>query len=151
MCIQSFGRAHSPTSAFAEEVVAAGLLRGVEGGAELVDARPMVLRVAAEGDVERLEEAVHARLHGLGRGGGAGDGRGSLVDHDAIGEVCGHQEVVLNTKGPLARPRDEALDDLDRGDALLAVEVRRGLVNQVEVRRLAQRGDEGDPLQLPPR
>ena len=54
-----------------EEEGAARLLLDVLDAVELVDARPVVLRVAAVGDLERLEEGVHAVEQRLRRGGRA--------------------------------------------------------------------------------
>ena len=57
------------------------------------------------------------------RSGGGGDGRLALKDDDTVGEVGGHDEIVLDDEGRLLRVHDEALDDAGRDDTLLGVEV----------------------------
>lgn len=52
-----------------EEIVAAGLLLLVHLTVVLVDPWPVIVGVAAEGDVQRLEEAVAARRERFGRTG----------------------------------------------------------------------------------
>ena len=69
-----------------EEEGAARLLLDVLDAVELVDARPVVLRVAAVGDLERLEEGVHAVEQRLRRGGRALDARLAAVDDDPVRE-----------------------------------------------------------------
>ncbi len=98
--------------------------------------------------VAHLEELVHAREQRLRRGGRALHAWLSRVDDDAVREVGGHDEVVLHDEGRLLRVQDEALDDLRRHDALLGVEVGRGLVDEVDVGGLAQAERERDALQL---
>ena len=53
-------------------------------------------------------------------------------------EVGGHDEVVLDNEAALLGVHDEPLDHLSRDDALLRVQVRARLVDQVDVGGLAQ-------------
>mmetsp|Transcript_42404 Transcript_42404/g.99326 ORF Transcript_42404/g.99326 Transcript_42404/m.99326 type:complete len:433 (-) Transcript_42404:835-2133(-) len=131
-----------------EEEVARRLLLDVFHRIELVDARPVVLGVAAVRDLEGPEELVHAGEQRLRRRGRARDRRHAFVDDDAVGEVGGHDEVVLDDEGRLLRVHDEALDHLGGDDALLAIEVGAGLIDEVDVGRRAQRDDERHALQL---
>lgn len=119
-------------------------------GVELVDAGTEVCGVTTEGDAEVLEEAVHAGKEGLGGAGGAVAGRGAFEDDDAIGQVGGHDEVVLDDEGGLFGVEDEALDDLGSNDALLGIEIGRGLVDEVNVSGLAETEGDGHALELAP-
>ena len=57
---------------------------------------------------------------GFGRDGGL-----TLKDDDAVGEVGGHDEVVLDDERRLLRVQDKALDDLTRNDTLLRIQEPR--------------------------
>ena len=129
-------------------VVALGLLLLVELRVVLVDAGPVVGRVAAEGDVQVLQEAVAAGEQGLGLVGVGVDAGLAVEDDDPVGEVGGHDEVVLDDEGRLLGVHDEALDDARGDDTLLGVEVGRGLVDQVDVGGHAEGEHDGDALQL---
>ena len=131
-----------------EEVHAGLLLLAVLDRVLFVDAGPEVCGVAAEGDVDAAEEGVGALDEGHGGAGGAVDAGLALVDDDAVGEVGGHDEVVLDDKGGALAVEDEALDDLGGDDALLRVEVGGGLVEEVDVGGLAVSVDVGDALVL---
>lgn len=129
-------------------VMSCGLLLGVLDTVELVDARTVGHGVAAEGDVQALEESVGAGEQGLG-GVGAGLDRGLAVeDDDAVGEVGGHDEIVLDDEGGLLGVHDEALDDARGDETLLRVEVGGRLVDHVDVGGHAKGEDDGDTLQL---
>src|SRR3989338_10244258 len=106
-----------------EEELADGLLVLVLDRVQLVDARAVVGGVTTEGDVQGLEEHVHASEQGLGRGGDGLDGGNSGVDDDAICEVGGHDEIVLDDEGGLLGVEDETLDDAGGDDTLLGIEV----------------------------
>ena len=69
-----------------EEEVAGRLLLHVHLRVLLVDARAVVLGVAAERDVQELEEAVHAREQTLRRVCRGLDTGPAIVDDDTIGE-----------------------------------------------------------------
>ncbi|KAI3494682.1 hypothetical protein L1887_40498 [Cichorium endivia] len=131
-----------------EEVLAGCLLLLVLDRVELVDTRAVVGRVATHRHLERGKEAVHTGEQRLGTLGGRLDGWLTLVDNHAVGEVGGHDDVVLDDHGRLARVDDEALDDARRNDTLLRVEVRRRLVDQIDIRRLTQRQHQRHTLQL---
>mmetsp|Transcript_10961 Transcript_10961/g.37287 ORF Transcript_10961/g.37287 Transcript_10961/m.37287 type:complete len:249 (+) Transcript_10961:636-1382(+) len=112
---------------------------------------PIVLWVSPEGDGQALQEAVHPREQRLRGVGLAGDPRPAVVDDHAVGEVGCHDEVVLHDEGRLLGVHDESLNHLCGHDALLRVEVGGGLVDEVDVRRLAQAEREGHALELPAR
>jgi len=80
--------------------------------------------VAAEGDLQLLEELVHAREEGLGAVGRGVNAGLALVHYDAVCEVGGHDEVVLHDESGLLGVHDEALDHLGRCDTLLRVQIR---------------------------
>lgn len=63
--------------------------------------------------------------------------------------VAGGTARGQNGDGCLVGGRDEPLDDAGCHQSLLRVQVRRRLVNQVNVRRLPQTQSQGDSLQLP--
>lgn len=54
-----------------------------------------------------------------------------------------------NGNGCLVGGRDEPLDDAGRHQSLLGVQVRRRLVNQVNIRRFPQTQSQSNSLQLP--
>ncbi len=115
---------------------------------EFVDTRTGILGVASERDIERPEERVHAGEEGLGRR-GVGLERGRALEHDdTIGQIRGHDEIVLDNEGGLLAVANVALDDLGRVQTLLRVQVRRRLVDQVHVGRLAQTQADSHTLQL---
>mmetsp|Transcript_42128 Transcript_42128/g.70306 ORF Transcript_42128/g.70306 Transcript_42128/m.70306 type:complete len:332 (+) Transcript_42128:735-1730(+) len=125
-----------------------GLLLAVLHGVHLVNARAVVGGVAAECDAEVFQEEVHAGQQTLRGAGPALDGRHAFVHDDAIRQIRGHNEVVLHDERRLLRVHDEALDRLSGDDALLGVEVRTGLVDEVDVGSLAQAQRDGHALQL---
>ena len=84
----------------------------------LVDAWPVVCWVAPEGDVQVLQEQVHARQQTLRRARGRLFTGLALVHDDTVSQVGGHDEVVLHHEGRLLGVHDEALDHLGAGDAL---------------------------------
>ena len=47
-----------------------------------------------------------------------------ITYHNAVGEVGGHDEIVLHHERRLLGVHDEPLDDLRAGNALLTVETR---------------------------
>lgn len=104
-------------------VIASTLLFLVQLAIVLVDAGPVAVGVAAEGDVETLEEAVAAREQGL-RSVCARVDRGEAVeDDDPVSEVSRHDEVVLDDESCLLRVHYEALDHAGGDDTLLRVKV----------------------------
>ena len=115
---------------------------------ELVDTRAVGAGVAAEGDVQGLEELVAAGEQRLGRLGARVDRGLTVEDDDAVGEVGGHDEIVLDDKGGLLGVHDEALDDARGDDTLLGVEVGGRLVDDVDVGGHAEGEHDGDTLQL---
>ncbi|PWZ00343.1 hypothetical protein BCV70DRAFT_109253 [Testicularia cyperi] len=131
-----------------EEVLTSGLLLLVLDRVELVDTWTVVGGVTTHRHFKGRKEAVHTGEERLGALGGSLDGRLALVNNDAVGEVGGHDDVVLDDHGGLARVNDESLDDARGDDTLLRVEVGRGLVDQVDVGRLAEREHQRDSLQL---
>jgi len=116
-----------------EEVLPRVLLFRVLDRVHLVDARPEVVRIPPESDLQRLQKLVHPAEQGLGRI-GPGRDRWDAVEHDdPVGEVCGHDEIVLYDEGGLFGVEDEPLDDFGGVKTLLRVQVSRGFVDQIDV------------------
>ena len=74
---------------------------------------PVVVRISSEGDLELFQELVHSGEEGLRRAGRGLDGGLALEDDDAVGQVGGHDEVVLHDESGLFSVQDEALDHLN--------------------------------------
>lgn len=129
-------------------VVATQLLLLVELRVLLIDTRAVVGGVTTEGDVQVLQESVAASEERLGGVGMGIDTRLAVKDNDAVSQVGGHDEIVLDDKGSLLVVHDEALDDARGNNTLLGVEVGRGLINQVDVGGETQREDNGNTLQF---
>jgi len=129
-----------------EEVVAAQLLFLVELRVGLVNARAEVGRVAAEGDVQILQELVAASEKRLGLVSMSVDTRLAIKDDNAIGEVRGHDKIVLDDESSLLGVHDESLDDATCNDTLLGVEIGRRLVNDVNIGRHTESQDNGNLL-----
>lgn len=53
----------------------------------------------------------------------------AIVHNDAIGQVCGHDEIVLDDEGSLLGVHDKAFDDFRGGDTLLGIQVSRRLID----------------------
>lgn len=129
-------------------VVAAHLLFLVELRSVLVDARAVVGGVTTEGDVEVLQEGVAAGEERLGLVGVRVDTGLAVKDDDTVGEISGHDEIVLDDEGRLLGVHDESLDDSRGNDTLLGIEVGRGLVDQVDISGDTEGEDNGDTLQF---
>jgi len=119
-------------------VVSAGLLLPVQLRVELVDAWAIVGRVAAEGDIEVLQELVAARKQALGLVRAGVDAGLAVEDDDAVGQVRCHDEVVLDDESRLLGVHDETFDDARRDDTLLGIKVGRRFVQDVNVSRQTQ-------------
>ena len=100
---------------------------------ELVDTWTVRVGVAAEGNVEGLQELVAAGEEGLGLVGAGLETRLTVEDDDAVGEVGRHDEIVLDDEGGLLAVHDEALDHARSDDTLLGIEVGGWLVDKVDV------------------
>jgi hypothetical protein len=134
--------------AFKTYVASSVLLLRVLDTVELVDTRAVGAGVAAESNVKSLEELVAAGEQRLGRLRARVDGGLTVEDDDAVGEVSGHDEIVLDDEGGLLGVHDEALDDARGDDTLLRVEVGGRLVDDVDVGGHAEGEHNGDTLQL---
>lgn len=110
-------------------VVAAELLLLIELRLVLVDTRAEVGGVATERDVEILQEGVAASEQGFGLVGVGANAGLAVEDNDTIGEVGGHDEVVLDDESSLLGVHDEALDDTAGDDTLLGIKVCRDVSN----------------------
>jgi len=115
---------------------------------ELVDTRAVGAGVAAEGDIQSLEELVAACEQRLGRLCARVNGWLTVEDDNAVGKISGHDEIVLDDEGSLLGVHDETLDDTRGDDTLLGVEVGGRLVNDVDVGGHAESEHNGDTLQL---
>ena len=89
----------------------------------LIDSRAEAVRIAAECNVEVLEEAVAASEKALGFAGPGLYGWLSVKDDDAVGKICGHDEIVLYDEGCLLGMHDESFNDSSGNDTLLGIKV----------------------------
>jgi len=94
-------------------------------GVCLVDTGTVAVGVAAEGNVEVLQELVAAGEEGFGGVGTGVDGWLAIEDDDTVGEVGRHDEVVLDDESGLLGVHDETLDDTCGDDTLFRVEVTK--------------------------
>mmetsp|Transcript_27806 Transcript_27806/g.65275 ORF Transcript_27806/g.65275 Transcript_27806/m.65275 type:complete len:213 (-) Transcript_27806:1461-2099(-) len=131
-----------------EKVCARPFLFHVLLRALLVDSRSEVDRISSECNLKTLQELVHTRKQALWRGSRGFDAGLPGVHHNAIGEVCCHDEVVLDHKGSLLAVHDESLNDLGAVDTLLGVEVCTGLVNEVNIGGGTEGQNDGKSLKL---
>jgi len=97
----------------------------------LVDSGSVGVGIATEGDVEVLQEFVATSEEGFRRIGTSVNGWLAIKDNDAVGEVRGHDEIVLDNKGSLLGVHDEALDDASSNDTLFGVEITVVEVSEV--------------------
>ena len=114
----------------------------------LVDAGAVVSRIATEGNVEVLQEGVAAGQERLGLVGMRVDTGLAVEDDDSVGEIGGHDEIVLDDEGGLLGVHDESLDDAGGNDTLLGVQVGGGLVDEVNVGGDTEGQNDGDALQF---
>lgn len=138
----------TPPLLIQKEKVSRRLLLRVFDRVELVDPGPEIGRIAPKRNLQLLQKGVHAAEERLGRVRRALHARLAVVDDDSVGEVGRHDKVVLDNKGGLFGVDDEALDHLGGDDALLRVEVRGRLVDEVNVGGLAEAEHERDALKL---
>lgn len=104
-------------------VVAAKLLLLVELRVGLVDTRPKVGRVTAEGHVQILQEGVATRKQRLRLVGVRIDTRLAVKDDDTVGEISSHDEIVLDDKGRLLGMHDKPLNNTAGHDTLFGIKV----------------------------
>ena len=104
-------------------IVAVQLLLLVKLRVQLVDARAVVGGVTAERDVQVLQERVAARKEGLRLVGMGIDTRLAVEDDDTVGEIGGHDEIVLDDEGRLLGVHDEPLNDAAGNNTLLGIEI----------------------------
>mmetsp|Transcript_9373 Transcript_9373/g.28171 ORF Transcript_9373/g.28171 Transcript_9373/m.28171 type:complete len:354 (+) Transcript_9373:2157-3218(+) len=124
------------------------LLLLVLEGLSLVNAGPVVGGIPPEGDVQVLQECIHASEEGL-RGMGSGILGGCAIIHNhTVCKVGSHDEIVLHDECRLLAVHDESLDHLSGNNTLLGVQVGGGLVDEVHVGGHAQAHGDGHSLQL---
>src|SRR4051812_7977469 len=116
-----------------EVVVTSQLLLLIHLTVVLVDTGTVAVGVTTESHVEALQEAVATGDQRLGRLSASINGGLTVEDNDTISQVGGHDEIVLNDEGGLLGVHNETLDDTGSNNTLLRVQVRRRLVNQVQV------------------
>ena len=133
------------------EIGARGFLLAVLDRVELVDARAMVGWVATESDMEVAQKGIHSGHERLRPGRTTGDTGLSRKHHDAVGQVCRHEQVVVDDECCFFGVHDEALDDARHHQALVRAQEIRGFVDEVDLCRLPQRQHDGNALQLPSR
>lgn len=129
-------------------VVAIQLLLLVQLGVQLVDTWAEVGWVAAEGDVEVLQELVAASKERFWRVSAGLDSWLTIEDDDAISKVSRHDEIVLDDEGGSLGVHDESLDDTGSNNTLLGIEVGRGLIDQVDVGWNTESENDGNTLQF---
>ena len=95
-----------------------------------------------------LQEFVHAFEERLRSASSRFNGRCSLEDNDSVGKISGHDEIVLDDESSLLGMHNEPLDHFGAHHTLLRVQIGRGLVDQIDVCRLAETKSHGGTLQL---
>jgi hypothetical protein len=81
------------------------------------------------------------------RCGGGSDSRIALEDNDAVSEISGHYEIVLDNKCRLFRVQDETLDDLGCDNALLRIqETEIRLVSRRPAKKSQNTHEEGSSM-----
>jgi len=131
-----------------EEVVAKQLLLLIQLRVEFINARAKIRGIPSKSDVEVFEESVASTEERLRFVGVGVDARFAIKDNDAVRQVRGHDEIVLDHKGCLLSMHDEALDDTRGNDSLLRVKVSRGLVNEIYIGRYTECQHNCDPLKF---
>ena len=95
-------------SVLQEKVVASNLLLTVLDRFEFVDAGAEVGGIAAECDVKVLEEDIHATEERAWGARARLDSGLAVKDDNAVGQVRGHDEVVLHNERRLLGVQDES-------------------------------------------
>lgn len=131
-----------------EEIVSAGLLFRVLQRVLLVDPRSVVFGVPPERNLKLLQELVHALEQGLRSASFRFDRGHALEDDDSVRQISGHDEIVLDDETGLFGVQDEAFQHLGSDQTLFGIEISRGFVDQVDVRRFAQAERQGGSLQF---
>jgi len=75
-------------------------------------------------------------------------GRLTVEHDDLVSQVGSHDEIVLHNERSSLRRHDPTLNDLSADDALFGVQVRRGLVDKVDITRLSQGEHNSNALQF---
>ncbi len=135
LLVVAFRELDISTLVLQEEVVAGQLLLLVHLRLVLVDTWSIGVGVPAERDVQVLQELVATGKQAFRSIGPGVNGWLAVKDDDTVGEIGGHDEIVLDDERCLLAVHDESFDDSGGNDTLLGVEVRRRLINEVDICR----------------
>ena len=113
--------------------VAAHLLLSIHLAVRLIDPRTEAVRVAAEGDIEILEESIAACQKTFGFVCPSRNRRLAIEHDDTVCEVGCHDEIVLDHEGRRLGVHDEALDHTGCDYPLLRVKISAGLIYEVDI------------------
>lgn len=91
---------------------------------------------------------VYTSISGDSRSSPSLDGGRTVEDDDSVGQICSHDEIVLDDECGSLRAHDELLDNLTCDNTLLRVEVCRRLIDQEDIGRNTQHKGNGNTLQL---
>lgn len=128
--------------------VASQLLLLVHLTVVLVDTRTVTVGITTEGDIKVPQESVATSDQGLGGIGMCVNRRLAVKDNDTVGEIGGHDEIVLDNEGGLLGVHDETLDNSGSHDTLFRVKVSARLVDHVDIGRHSESKDNSNTLQF---
>lgn len=87
--------------------MARSLLLDVFHGLGFVDSGPIVVGISAKSDSQQGQEFVHSDEKTLGSVGQRVDRRCPLEDDDSVGQICRHDEIVLDDEACLLGVQDK--------------------------------------------
>ena len=117
-----------------EEVISTHLLFMIHLTIQLIDPRSIVVWIPPKRNIKILQELIAPGQKALGSIGACVYRWLSIKDNDSIGEVCRHEEIVLDDESGFLAMHDESFDDASGHDTLFRVEVCTRLVDQVDIR-----------------
>jgi len=115
---------------------------------ELVDTRSEVGWVTTECNIHHFQELVHSRDQTLWRCARRLFGWDTLETDNFIGEVSGHNEIMLYDESALFAAQNPSLDNFSSNNSLLRIQVSRWLINKENVARLSETKHDSDSLKL---
>src|SRR5438132_1079618 len=131
-------------------IFAGGLLLPIQTGVELVDARPVRIRIATECNPDHLQESVHPVPHRERTFADAGAAWISGEDHEAVRHHVEEVDVVVYDEAGAGFLLHDASDGPRRLHPLVRIEIRGRLIDQVDIRIAAEAKCDRETLQLAP-
>lgn len=114
----------------------------------LVDTGSEAVRISTESDVEILEELITTCQQAFWGVRSGFDARLTIEDDDSVGEICGHDEIVLNNESGFLGVHDEPFDDAGGDDTLLGVKIGAWLIDEVDICWNTQGKNDSNTLQF---